>query len=203
MNLGADDDFRQPTPGWAAEACDALDLPDDYLLFPANFWPHKNHSNLLRAMRVLERGRHPRLGLVLTGAPSTGAERIKKEIAGLGLRNVNLVGYQPRAVLVELYRRSKALVFVSRFEGFGIPLLEAFHTGIPAITSKSTSCPEVAGDAALLVDESDPACIAEGIERVLDDADLRRRLVENGGVRASPYSWSRTIERVPGGSPRP
>jgi glycosyltransferase involved in cell wall biosynthesis len=195
MALDADDEFRRPTPNWAVEAFLSLGLPRDYIFLPANFWPHKNHSNLLRAMQILAR-RYPELCLVLSGAPSTGVERIEKEIASLGLKNVRLVGYQKRAVLVEIYRRSRALVFVSKFEGFGIPLLEAFHTGTPAITSRTTSCPEVAGGAALLVNELDPASIAEGIERLLDDANLRQELVERGRLRAEEYSWKRTVDRT-------
>jgi len=196
MSLDADEEFRLPTPAWAAEVCDTLALPRDYVLFPANFWPHKNHSNLLRAMQILARGRYPELGLVLSGAASTGVERIEREIASLRLKNVKLVGYQKREALVEIYRRSKALVFVSKFEGFGIPLLEAFHTGTPVITSRSTSCQEVAGDAALLVNELDPASIAQGIERLLQDTNLRHQLVEKGKLRAECYSWSRTVDRT-------
>jgi Glycosyl transferases group 1/Glycosyl transferase family 2 len=147
-------------------------------------------------MQILARGHYPELGRVLSGAASTGVERIQREIASLGLKNVKLVGYQKREALVEIYRRSKALVFVSKFEGFGIPLLEAFHTGTPVITSRSTSCQEVAGDAALLVNELDPASIAQGIERLLQDTNLRRQLVENGKRRAKRYSWSRTVERT-------
>ena len=195
MTLDADDEFRSPTPDWALETVLSLGLPRDYVFLPANFWPHKNHSNLLRAMRILA-PRYPQLSLVLSGAPSTGIERIEKEIASLGLKNVTLVGYQKRAALVEIYRRSRALVFVSKFEGFGIPLLEAFHTGTPVITSRSTSCPEVADGAALLVNELDPASIAEGIGRLLDDVNLRRELVERGRRRAEEYSWKRTVERT-------
>jgi glycosyltransferase involved in cell wall biosynthesis len=195
MALDADDEFRSPTPDWALETILALGLPRDYVFLPANFWPHKNHSNLLRAMRILA-PRYPELSLVLSGAPSTGVERVEKEIASLGLKNVRLVGYQKRAVLVEIYRRSRALVFVSKFEGFGIPLLEAFHTGTPVVTSRTTSCPEVAGDAALLVNELDPASIAEGIERLLEDASLRQELVERGRRRTEEYSWKRTVDRT-------
>lgn len=195
MPLDADDEFRRPTPDWAVQAFLSLGLPRDYIFLPANFWPHKNHSNVLRAMQILA-PRYPELCLVLSGAPSTGMERIEKEIASLGLKNVRLVGYQRRSVLVEIYRRSRALVFVSKFEGFGIPLLEAFHTGTPAITSRTTSCPEVAAGAALLVNELDPASIAEGIERVLNDSNLRRELVEKGRLRAEEFSWKRTVDRT-------
>lgn len=193
--LDVDKEFHEPATPEVVRAVDSLRLPENYLLFPANFWPHKNHSALLRAMQILVRGKYPKLGLVLTGAPSTGAERIEKEITKLGLnRNVWLLGYQERQVVVELYRRARVLAFVSRFEGFGIPILEAFSTGTPVITSGSTSCPEIAGDAALIVDETNPATIAKSSELALEDSDLCRSLVEKGRVRAKQFSWKRAID---------
>jgi glycosyltransferase involved in cell wall biosynthesis len=192
--LGVDPEFDEP-PTAAAEACfRQLGLPQDYLYFPANFWPHKNHSTLLRAMQRLVR-RFPDLGLVCTGAPGTGTDRIKKEIARLGLRkNVQLLGYQDRKTVVELYRHARALVFPSRFEGFGIPILEAFHTLTPIVTSQFGSCREVAGDAAIIVDELDPASIAAGVERVLEDADRCRAMVQRGTEQARQFSWQRAID---------
>ena len=157
--LDVDDEFRQPAPSRPSETFRNLGLPKEYLFYPANFWPHKNHSNLLRAMRLLVDSR-PGLALVLTGA-DTGLSRVKQEVDELELsRNVYFPGYVDRSVLVELYRNAAAIPFVSRFEGFGIPILKAFHTGTPVITSRAGGCEEVAGGAALLVDELDPAAIA-------------------------------------------
>jgi glycosyltransferase involved in cell wall biosynthesis len=191
--LGADPEFEAPVTPAAQDAFARLELPRDFLYYPANFWPHKNHSTLLAAMRLLER-RHPNLGLVLTGAASTGADRIRAEIRRLGLSsNVRLLEYQERATVVALYRFSRALVFPSRFEGFGIPILEAFHTGTPIVVSQCGSCREVAGDAAIFVDELDPASIAAGVEQVLADRDGCQSMVRRGSERVRRFSWQEAI----------
>ena len=193
--LDVDDEFRQPAPTSPSKAFRNLGLPERYLFYPANFWPHKNHSNLLRAMRLLA-GSHPDLALVLTGA-ETGHSRVKKEVDDLRLsRNVYFPGYVDRSVLVELYRNAAAVPFISRFEGFGIPILEAFHSGTPVITSRAGSCEEVAGGAALLVDELDPASIAAGIARVLDDSACRATLVDKGRNRASEFCWTKALNQT-------
>ena len=193
--LDVDDEFRQPPPSRPSESFRNLGLPEAYLFYPANFWPHKNHSNLLQAMRLLVASR-PNLALVLTGADS-GLSRVKREVDELGLGgNVHFPGYVDRSVLVELYRNAVAIPFVSRFEGFGIPILEAFHTGTPVIASRAGSCEEVAGGAGLLVDELDPAAIASGIAHILDDPACRATLVENGRKRAAEFSWTKALNQT-------
>jgi glycosyltransferase involved in cell wall biosynthesis len=191
--LDVDDEFRLPLPAQPSEAFRKLGLPEEYLFYPANFWPHKNHTNLLKALRVVIEKR-PNLGLVLSG-DNTGLDRVKQEIADLGLeRNVSLVGYVDRAVLVELYQNAKAVTFISRFEGFGIPILESFHAGTPVITSRAGSCEEISGGAALTVDELNPLSIAAGIDRILNDRELRSSLIEAGRKRAAGFSWSRALD---------
>jgi glycosyltransferase involved in cell wall biosynthesis len=191
--LDVEDEFRQPTAHKPSDGFVKLGLPAEYLFFPANFWPHKNHSNLLQAFQKLVLNR-PQLGLVFTGAPS-GQEPVRAEVDALGLqRNVYFAGYVDRSVLVELYQNARVLTFVSRFEGFGIPILEAFHTGLPVITGRAGSCEEIAGDAALHVDEMDPESIAEGIEQVLVDEALRQAMIKAGRVRAEQFSWNRALE---------
>lgn len=193
--LDVDDEFRQPAPSSPSESFRNLGLPEEYLFYAANFWPHKNHSNLLRAMRLLVDSR-PNLALVLTGA-DTGLARVKQEVDELELsRNVFFPGYVDRNLLVELYRNAAAIPFVSRFEGFGIPILEAFHTGTPVIASRAGSCEEVAGGAALLVDELDPAAIAAGIAHILDDPAVRATLVETGRKRAAEFSWTKALNQT-------
>ncbi len=191
--LDVDEEFRVPAAPAPSAAFRSLRLPPDYLYFPANFWPHKNHSNLLLAMRLLG-AKYPGLGLALTGSPASGAGRVERQIAELGLQAcVRMLGYQDRPLTVELYRHARALVFASRFEGFGIPLLEAFHTETPVITSRSGSCPEIAAGAALTVDETEPAEIARGIERLLNEPELCQDLIEKGRRRAQAFSWQRAI----------
>jgi len=194
VTLDADDEFRRPTTTAAQAAFRDLELFDEYVYYPANYWPHKNHANLLRAMKLIHEAGHPNLGLVLTGA-SDGVERVRKEISTLGLNEkVRILSYQPQPVIAEIYRHARALVFVSQFEGFGIPLLEAFHTGTPVVSSRAGSLPEVGGDAALFVDELCPDDIAAGVRRILEEEPFRNDLIQKGRQRALVYKWDRAIE---------
>jgi glycosyltransferase involved in cell wall biosynthesis len=194
VGLDVDPEFRSPPTPEAQQAFRELAIPEPYIYFPANFWRHKNHSTLLRALKVLIKNGYRDLTLVLTGAPTTGMDRVQAEAARLRLtQNVKFLGYQPRAVIAEIYRHSLCLAFVSLFEGFGIPILEAFHVGTPVVAAQGTSCPEVAGDAAILVNEHDAADVAAGIRKVIDGRDLRRDLIAKGTRRASEYSWSEAV----------
>ena len=95
-----------------------------------------------------------------------------------------------------MYRLAGVFVFPSLYEGFGLPPLEAMASGTPVVTSNVSSLPEVAGDAALLVDPYDPTAIADGIYRVLNDEQLRRDLRRKGLDRARQFSWETSVGRV-------
>ena len=124
ISLDVDEEFRRPHTAPTKKFLE-LRLPENYFYFPANYWPHKNHSNVLRALQLLLES-HPETNLVLTGAPGDGAEMVQTEVASLGLKNhVRMLGHVPREVVVDLYRHSRALLFATKFEGFGIPLLES------------------------------------------------------------------------------
>jgi glycosyltransferase involved in cell wall biosynthesis len=151
---------------------------EPFLLYPAKGWPHKNHDNLFAAFRVL-RSRHPRLELVLTGARP---QELPPAPSGVQVR-----GQLRRSELVDLYGRAAALVFPSRYEGFGLPPLEAMASGCPVAAAAAGSLPEVVGDAGVLFDPDDPDDIARGVEEALDTAaDLRPRGLE----RAARFTWS-------------
>lgn len=173
-----------------------LAVPDAYLYFPANFWEHKNHANLIAAFALVADS-HPDVQLLLTGAPSTGAARVQNLIEELGLAGrVRILGYLPREVVVALTAHARALVFPTLFEGFGIPPLEAFHAGTPVLASGAGGNLEVVSDAALLIDPGEPGSIADGIDRILTDDALRAELVARGRRRTALFSWSRTVAIV-------
>lgn len=196
VHLDVDPEFRRSPTDSARRAFAELELPDDYLYYPANYWPHKNHETLLRAMRELA-DRYRSLHLVLTGAGREGEARVRAEAGSLGLGDrVRILGYQEQAVLPEIYRHARMLVFPSLFEGFGIPILEAFHCGTPVVASDRGSCPEIAGDAALLVDATDASAIAAGVARLLEDAALRRDLAARGRARTERFSWGEAVDRT-------
>ena len=147
----------------------------DFLLYPANRWPHKNHERLFEALALLRRSR-PGLTLVLTGSGHEG----RRVPAGVEVR-----GHVPPAELADLYRSAAALVFPSLYEGFGAPPLEAMACGCPVAASGATALPEVVGDAAVLFDPASPEAIAEGVERALGDPALPARGLE----RAAGFTW--------------
>ena len=168
-----------------------------YLLFPGNTWPHKNHKGAFQALRVLRDAHGLDPLLVCTGSPKEAHAELLSTIedARLGDR-VRFLGYVPMTDMPGLYEGAAALVFPSLFEGFGIPLLEAMWCDCPIVCSNATSLPEVAGDAALLIDPRSPEELAHALGRVLTDDGLRRDLVERGRRRARAFSWNRFVLAV-------
>jgi glycosyltransferase involved in cell wall biosynthesis len=98
------------------------------------------------------------------------------------------------SILHELYREAHAFIFPSLYEGFGIPILEAFACGCPCILSNTSSLPEVAGEAAIYIDPTDRDSIAIAVERIIMDTELRHVLIERGKKQLERFSWQRTIE---------
>ncbi|HEY2943210.1 MAG TPA: glycosyltransferase family 1 protein, partial [Vicinamibacteria bacterium] len=175
----------------------ALGLEPGYLFFPAHTWPHKNHRAAVEALRLL-RDRHGlRMRLVCSGNPRQAQPALDAQIAAAGLEaQVRFLGYCPPADMPSLYRGAAALVFPSLFEGFGMPVLEAMASGCPVVCANRTSLPEVAGDAALLVDPEDHEALAEALRRVSTDADLRADLRARGLAHAARFSWRRHVQEV-------
>ena len=106
---------------------------------------------------------------------------------------VEFKGHVPQEELAALYRGAACLVFPSRYEGFGLPALEAMASGTPVVATRAGALPEVTGDAAILVDDRSPAALAGGIERALAD---RERLVAAGLARAAGFTWAETARRT-------
>lgn len=164
-------------------------LPERFLLYPANYWLHKNHDRLLQAL-ALARERHGvTLPCVLTGMevphgydPAAGIARYR--LGG----SVRVLGYQTKAVMARLYQRATILVFPSLFEGFGLPLVEAMAAGCPIACSRSTSLPEVAGDAAAYFNPAEPSDIATVLMTLWSNSQLRDELIRHGKVRAQRFS---------------
>lgn len=164
-----------------------------YLLFVGTLEARKNLLGLIDAFASLE-ARKPKLmegvELVLAGAVGFKGDDVIEKIHALKLqKRVRYVGYVTHNEKMNLLSNALAFVFPSLYEGFGLPVLEAMNLGTPVITSKVTSLPEVAGNAALLVDPEDVSDIAAGIERVVSDSTLRHKLRERGLKQAKAFSW--------------
>ena len=163
------------------DASDRSDLRERFLLYPARPWPHKNHTRLLEAFALLRR-EEPELRLVLTG---TGT----RSLAGPpGVEARDAVTLDE---LVSLYRRAACLVFPSRYEGFGLPPLEAMACGTPVAAARAGSIPEVCGDAAVLFDPEHPEAIAAGVTEALGRAP---ELGVLGLRQAAGFTWDRAAE---------
>jgi glycosyltransferase involved in cell wall biosynthesis len=168
-------------------------LPSEYLFYPAQFWPHKNHLRLVEALGILRR-RGVRVALVLSGSNS-GELRTRiyramvKRARALGVgEQLVVLGYVPQDDMAALYAESLGLVFPTFFGPTNIPILEAWTVGCPVITSDIRGIREQVGDAGLLADPHEPEAIAGAIERLCNDAELRERLSERGRERVRRFS---------------
>jgi len=172
-----------------------------FVLFAGNVKPHKNLERLIRAFaRVRCQEGNEDLRLVLIGDDVSRYASLRRTADEAGVRQeVRFFGFVPHETLAALYRMATVFAFPSLYEGFGLPPLEAMACGTPVVTSRISSLPEVVGDGALLVDPYNEDDIAQGIARLLDDQDLRARLVERGLERAASYSWARSVRQIHAG----
>ncbi len=174
--------------------------PSHFVLHVGDLHVRRNLPMLARAVAAV-RSRHAAwsgLGLVLAGVDrGTGAdlERLSATLGG-PVPLVTFAGTAPEPLLLSLYRAASALVYPSRYEGFGLPLLEAMACGTPVIAARTSSIPEVVGEAAVLLDPDDEEGWIAAIERVLEDAPHRARLRDAGVSRAREFSWRRTAEET-------
>jgi glycosyltransferase involved in cell wall biosynthesis len=171
-------------------------LDGPFLYYPANGWRHKDHETLVRAfLMVREKRRDVRL--VLSGCAFDVMDRLCPIFESLDeARAVRHLGYVDRDDTVGLYAAASVMVFPSRFEGFGLPLLEAMACGTPIVCSPVASIPEVAGDAVLYVDPGEPASLAAAVLRLLEDDVLRARLAQAGRKRVSRFSFTETARHT-------
>ena len=168
-------------------------LPDTFALFPAQTFPHKNHLALLEALAIARDRHGVRIPIVASGHQNDFFAQIVRRADSLALRDqVFFVGFLPEIDLRALYRSARCLVFPSAFEGWGLPVVEAFTEGIPVACADATSLPEVAGGAALLFPPNDTSLMADSIVRLWTDAELRAELVRKGRARSGQLSWTRT-----------
>lgn len=165
---------------------------DEYLLHVGSITPRRNLGRLLEAFAAVRR-RAPHLTLVLAGSVEPPSPPIEAAIGRSGLSgSVRVAGYVRADDLPALYAAAAAVVYPSLYEGFGLPVLEAMASGVPVLASSTSCFPEVAGDAALLVDPQSVEAIAEGLWSILSDVALRERLVQKGLARAAEFTWERT-----------
>jgi len=185
--------FAQPPDAAARGRITALLGTAPYLLCIGTVQPRKNLLRLIDALAAAPDA--PRL--VIAGRRGWLAEPIERRAAALGIAGrVRFTGYLDDRDLPALYAGATAFVFPSLYEGFGMPVLEAMAAGTPVLTANTSALPEVAGDAALLIDPGDVAAIAAGLSQISHDTALRQRLSVAGRQRAATFSWERCAQHT-------
>ncbi|RME82297.1 MAG: glycosyltransferase family 1 protein [Caldilineae bacterium] len=167
--------------------------PEAFILTLGTLEPRKNHVMLLQAYAQYRRMSDRPLPLLIGGGKGWYYDTIFAQVEALELTPfVHFLGFVPAETLPWLYNAATLFVYPSRYEGFGLPVAEAMACGLPVITSSVSSLPEVAGDAALLVDPDDPHTLAELMATVLDHPEEQMRLREAGLRRAQRFRWHTT-----------
>ncbi len=188
--LAADPAFRPQPPEQIETVRQRLALPARYVLYLGSNQPHKNLPALLAAWSILSAAA-PRPLLVIAGAWDPHHPQALQQAERLG-GTVRFLPNVAAADLPGLYSGAECFVFPSLYEGFGLPVLEAMACGTPVVCSNASSLPEVAGDAALLFDPTQPEAIAAAIARLLAEPDLAADLICRGLAQAANFSWQRT-----------
>jgi len=185
-------------PTRAAAMRQRYDLPERYILFVGTLEPRKNVRTLLQAFaQVMAETPQDDLTLVVAGGKGWGSEDYLATVDTLKLRNrVRFAGFVEDDLLPDLYRGALLFVYPSLYEGFGLPVLEAMACGTPVITSNCTSLPEVAGDAALLVDPTRPEALAAAMTSIIYDGGLCQGLRAKGIARARAFTWNAVAEQT-------
>lgn len=194
VHHGVDHERFRPLPvEQVRPTLDRLGLARPYLLFVSTIQPRKNLPRIVAAFELLDK---PDLSLVIAGKPGWMSEPTLERITASPAREqIKLLGYVAAEDLPALYNGAEAFVFPSLYEGFGMGVLEAMACGCPVVTSDRSSLPEVAGDAAVLVDPTSTEAIAAGIRTALEP-DRRTALVEAGFSRAAGFTWERAARET-------
>ena len=172
-------------------------LPDNFILYVGRFDPYKNVTNIIKAYSKLSNIKNEFKLVIVGDTKSAYYPELSRLVDKLNLKgNVIFSGYVLSEDLPLLYHLSLAFIFPSLYEGFGLPILEAFSVGTPVLTSNTSSLPEVAGNAAVLVDPKNIGEIAESIKKVLQDENLKQSLIQKGYEQSKKFSWKNSANKL-------
>jgi len=180
------------------------DLPEGYIFYPAQFWYHKNHINLLRALKYIKDKYNLEIPLILVGSKKNNFENVMNEIQSLGLgQQIKYLGYVPDKDMPYLYKLATALVMPTLFESVSMPIWEAFYLGCPVVSSNVCALPEQVADAGLIFDPYNIEDIAEKIFIIWTNENLRNELINKGFERVKDLTienytkeWEKILEEV-------
>ena len=195
--LGVDEFWRPIAPDEAERQLSSLELPKRFVLAVGNLHPRKNIPRLIRAVAAARAVGVGDLHLVLAGQRAWRAADVDGEIDAVDGRHwVHELGYVTAEALRALYSTAEVVAYPSRYEGFGLPVLEALACGAVVLAADATAIPEVAGDAAILVDPDCDEAVMAGLVSALTDLGIRTRLHRAGPARARGYTWDRCADRT-------
>lgn len=198
IHLGTPEDFISKIPEIkVSKVKRKYKLSRDYFLFSGQLNYRKNIHTLLKAFAKVSVKN--KVDLVLTGDKSIldYVGRLGKIISEHNLKNrVKILGPIPRNDLIAIYRGALGLTFPTLYEGFGFPVLEGFASGIPVISSNTSSIPEVAGDAALFVDPNNVDDIRDAMTTIISDENIRKKLISRGAERVKDFTWEKTAKKT-------
>jgi len=168
-----------------------------FFLFVGTLEPRKNLIRLLHAYGSLPQSIKGKIKLVIVGGKGWGNVNLLDTVTQLDLtEHVKILGRVDDMALATLYANAQFLAMPSLYEGFGLPLVEAMSYGTPVLTANNSSMPEVAGSAGLLVDALDVESIADGLQEIITNNELRERLAKNAKLNASRYSWDESAKKL-------
>ncbi|MFY8191488.1 MAG: glycosyltransferase family 4 protein, partial [Bacteroidia bacterium] len=194
---GINDGYKEIEAHLKRETKVKFSAGNEYFLFVGSMSPRKNLVRLIEAFALFKGQTQSDFKLVLAGGSFWGEEEISQEINKHQLSNeVLFTGRVSQEDLQLIMGSAYALTFVSYFEGFGIPLVEAMACSVPIICSKESCMPEIAGDAARYVDAFDVEDIAKGMKELTENNDLRKRLIEAGIAQRAKFSWKTAAEKL-------
>lgn len=194
VNHGFDHKFvERKTETEIEETLKKYKIQKPFFLFIGRLEEKKNTVGTLRAFEQFKNQvHHDEYQLVLIGKPGYGSEKVEEAIhTSKFAKDIIHPGYVEQRDIAAIFQAAEVFVFPTRYEGFGIPVLEAFAAGVPLITSKNTSTEEIAGDAALLVEPQGIEDIADAMQTLCTNTDLRQKLIEKGHARVKEFSWEK------------
>lgn len=170
-------------------------LPKDYLLFTGSLSPRKNLERLLQVFATIQD--KVEYDLVITGGKAWKQRTIFQVLEELGLeKRVHILGFVEDEDMPLLYKGARVYIYPSLYEGFGIPVLEAYNAGVPVLCSNVSSIPEVAGEAAVYFDPTNNEDMAQKIVDAVNNDALLAELKEKGAARAQEFSWKRSSQQI-------
>lgn len=168
-------------------------LPSDYVLYVGRLNDRKNIYNLIRAFKYVNHS----LSLVVVGKKDWKNRKMEQAIeSGEISERVNFTGYVSDNDLMNLFKKASIFAYVSFEEGFGLPPLEAMTFGLPVVVSSTSCIPEVCGEAGVYVDPNNEKNIAEGINKIYDDKQLRKEKIEAGYRQVEKFTWEKSVNKL-------